>query len=79
MSWEGHLAGLITGFLFSILFRKSIVKPETYVWQQPDYDEDNDPFLKHFDEHGNFIESEKVEEKKTSSGINFTYKENKDN
>ena len=56
MSWEGHLAGLITGFLFSIFFRKSIVKPETYVWQQPDYNEDNDPFLKHFDEQGNFIE-----------------------
>ena len=57
MSWEGHLAGLITGFFFSIIFRKSVAKPERYVWQEPDYNEDDDPFLKHFDENGNFIES----------------------
>lgn len=78
MSWEGHLAGLITGFLFSVIFRKPIAKPEKYVWQQPDYNEDNDPFLKHFDEQGNFIESEKVEEKQTPTRINYNYKENKD-
>ena len=57
MSWEGHLAGLITGFLFAIVFRKSVAKPERYVWQEPDYNEDDDPFLKHFDENGNFIET----------------------
>jgi membrane associated rhomboid family serine protease len=81
MSWEGHLAGLITGFLFSILFRKSIVKPETYVWQQPDYNEDNDPFLKHFDEQGNFIEHIEPEtENNTAESIDieYKYKENKD-
>ena len=78
MSWEGHLAGLITGFLFSVIFRKPIAKPEKYVWQQPDYNEDNDPFLKHFDEQGNFIENEKVEEKQTPTRINYNYKENKD-
>lgn len=81
MSWEGHLAGLITGFLFSILFRKSIVKPETYVWQEPDYNEDNDPFLKHFDEQGNFIEhieSETDNNPTESIDIEYKYKENKD-
>ncbi len=56
MSWEGHLGGLITGMLFSVIFRKTIAKPETYIWQQPDYKEDDDPFLKHFDANGNFIE-----------------------
>ena len=57
ISWEGHLAGLITGFIFAVIFRKAIAKPERYVWQQPEYNEDDDPFLKHFDEHGNFIEN----------------------
>ena len=57
ISWEGHLAGLITGFVFAVIFRKAIAKPERYVWQQPEYNEDDDPFLKHFDEHGNFIEN----------------------
>lgn len=56
MSWEGHLGGLITGILFAVIFRKTIAKPEKYTWQQPDYKEDDDPFLKHFDADGNFIE-----------------------
>ncbi|WP_179345431.1 rhomboid family intramembrane serine protease [Winogradskyella ursingii] len=56
MSWEGHLSGLITGFLFALIFRKQVAKPERYKWEQPDYNEDDDPFMKHFDENGNFIE-----------------------
>ncbi|WP_343798676.1 rhomboid family intramembrane serine protease [Gaetbulibacter jejuensis] len=56
ISWEGHLAGLITGFVFALIFRKAIAKPEKYVWQQPEYNEEDDPFLRHFDENGNFIE-----------------------
>lgn len=56
ISWEGHLAGLITGLTFALVFKKTIAKPERYVWQHPDYNEDDDPFLNHFDEHGNFIE-----------------------
>lgn len=80
MSWEGHLAGLITGFIFSIIFKKSVAKPEKYVWQQPDYNEEDDPFLKHFDENGNFIEhiSEESDNSSEVSKINYNYKENKD-
>jgi membrane associated rhomboid family serine protease len=81
MSWEGHLAGLITGFIFSLLFRKTIAKPEKYIWQQPNYNEEEDPFLKHFDKDGNFIESvnpEIDEELSEPTKIVYKYKEKKD-
>lgn len=61
MSWEGHLGGLITGIVFAIIFRETIAKPERYRWQQPDYVVDDDPFLKHFDANGNFIEHVEIE------------------
>ena len=89
MSWEGHLSGLITGLVFSLIFRKQIAKPERYTWEQPDYNEENDPFMKHFDENGNFIEFEPEIEIETeidnshitSSNqrqvhINYTFKKN---
>lgn len=57
MSWEGHLSGLIVGFIFALFFRKSIAKPQRYAWESPDYNEEDDPFLRHFDEDGNFIEN----------------------
>ena len=68
MSWEGHLSGLITGFGFALFFRKQIAKPEKYIWQDPNYNEENDPFLKHFDENGNFIEH--LPEEKSSTDYN---------
>ncbi|GGZ79232.1 rhomboid family intramembrane serine protease [Algibacter mikhailovii] len=76
ISWEGHLAGLLTGLLFAVIFRKEIAKPKKYAWEQEDYNEDDDPFLKHFDENGNFIETKEAEEERPV--INYTYKENKE-
>lgn len=74
ISWEGHLSGLITGFLFALFFRKEVAKPKKYIWEQAGYNEDDDPFLKHFDADGNFIESVEPEIEEEQPIINYTYK-----
>ncbi|MGX1929848.1 rhomboid family intramembrane serine protease [Flagellimonas sp. 2504JD4-2] len=57
VSWEGHLSGFITGLLLAILLKVKVPKEKKYHWEREDYNEDDDPFLKHFDENGNFIET----------------------
>ena len=56
ISWEGHLAGFVSGFLLSVLYKteeyKRIVK---YDWEKPDYNPSADPFMQRFDENGNFV------------------------
>ena len=76
ISWEGHMAGLITGLLFALIFRKEIAKPKKYVWEHENYNEENDPFLKHFDEDGNFIETVEPEIEEKQLNISYTYKKN---
>ncbi len=64
ISWEGHLAGFITGIFLAVVFRKNILPPRKYVWETDLYNEKEDPFLKHFDENGNFIPTSEMEEEK---------------
>ena len=59
-----------------IILPSEIAKPKKYAWEQPHYNEDDDPFLQHFDENGNFIEklpeeSEEIVEEKPR--IKITY------
>tara|TARA_R110002049_G_scaffold305931_1_gene503539 strand:- start:6212 stop:6982 length:771 start_codon:yes stop_codon:yes gene_type:complete len=58
ISWEGHLGGFLTGLLFAIFIKAEIPGPKKYAWEQDDYDEKSDEFLRHFDEDGNFIASD---------------------
>ncbi|WP_310378417.1 rhomboid family intramembrane serine protease [Flavobacterium sp.] len=62
ISWEGHLAGLITGFVLSLLYKtpefKKVIK---YDWEQPDFNSQDDKFMQRFDENGNFVNISKVE------------------
>ena len=52
ISWEGHLAGFITGLLFAVYYRKSGPPKQTYAWERDDYEPDE--FDRRFDEDGNF-------------------------
>jgi len=63
ISWEGHLAGFITGFVISLFYKTpEYVKPIVYDWQKPDFNPNEDAFMKHFDENGNFVNTEIPEE-----------------
>ena len=79
MSWEGHLSGLLVGLVFAFVFRTAIAKPVRYIWEDDQYNEQDDPFLKQFDAEGNFIESPKEEMHTTDSTVDVHYSfKNKD-
>ncbi len=56
ISWEGHLSGIVSGVLLAFFIKRGVVTPHTYSWESPDYNPDDDEFLRHFDEEGNFVE-----------------------
>ena len=63
ISWEGHLAGFITGFVFAVRFKTpDYVKDLQYEWEKPGFNPLDDAFMKRFDENGNFVNPPKLEE-----------------
>ena len=79
ISWEGHLGGLLTGFIFSMIYQTpEFKKVPKYDWEKPDYNPQEDKFMQRFDENGNFVNLPKVEEVRTfsyySSNIPVAYK-----
>lgn len=63
ISWEGHLAGLVTGFVFAMRFQTpDYIKDIQFEWEKPDFNPDDDDFMKRFDENGNFVNLPKLEE-----------------
>ncbi|CAN1545051.1 COG0705 Membrane associated serine protease [Flavobacteriaceae bacterium] len=62
ISWEGHLSGLIAGFVLTFLYKKAEFKKILkYDWERPDYDPSQDKFMQRFDENSNFVNPPKPE------------------
>lgn len=79
ISWEGHLSGLIVGLLLAFIFKQEIIIIPKYEWEKEDYNPQNDLFMSHFDENGNFIEkSEEVPDELDDNTYNYIFKENKE-
>ncbi|MCL6264942.1 rhomboid family intramembrane serine protease [Flagellimonas myxillae] len=79
ISWEGHLSGFIIGLVLALTTKVQVPSERKYDWEKEDYDEENDPFLKHFDADGNFIEQQPETENDEAVKIRYHYKKREDN
>ena len=63
----------MVGVVFAFIFNKQTLPKKKYAWQKEDYDPSNDPFMKNFDEDGNFIETKTDVEDVTKTKTNVNY------
>ncbi|WP_297792644.1 rhomboid family intramembrane serine protease [uncultured Eudoraea sp.] len=73
ISWEGHLSGFITGLFLALILKARVPEPKKYIWESEHYNEEEDPFLRHFDEEGNFIENMDEPEASENAEVKITY------
>jgi len=63
ISWEGHLSGLLAGIILALAYKKRIIFDRDYYhWERDDFNYENDPFMRHFDSDGNFIELPEIDD-----------------
>ena len=76
ISWEGHLSGFLTGLFLAFMVKAKTPDPKKFAWEQDDFKEEDDPFLRHFDEEGNFIELPEDDRNNADKdyGVNYIYK-----
>ena len=74
ISWEGHLAGFITGLFLAIVLKTDLPPVKKYAWENENFTEEEDDFMKHFDEDGNFIESNEDLSDEEQLKIRYHYK-----
>lgn len=62
ISWEGHMSGAIVGIVLAVVTRFKLPEKRKFYWEDIQFIPDDDPFMKQFDENGNFFEIIREEE-----------------